>query len=568
MSKAFELFFVGLDEKCQEVYLPRFHTLVSGASGVGKTEAIRRIIIEMLKAIPDLKIVIFDVKETGRDWSNFGDDVPIFIKTATDPRFLRDLIETSEGRRIDWFFYELSRATENAKTWKDVLKNLEAELEIVKQRYPKGSIREEKIGTLVLYMKTLVEDIEHTKFTNNLELPYQINVVPLNKQTQAFKELAVYSYISEILNRNKFLVVIDEASLLAPRGRGTGCKRVIERLFKAGRQAELFGIVSDQEIVSIDESVRRQCWNWILGMQTELGAQKRTVEQLPIKDVKIEDIATLGVGWFFAVIRTPTETIVKKFYLIPEGVSIEDGKKVVNKELDVNIIMEKLRKIREEKITEDDSMYKQLYEEEKHKREELEKQFADIRTKVYNELKVEFEKKIEETKQEAYRDAMQKVEEIRKQWNIEEYQKTIMQLKDEKASLEAELKKLEPLKTLRESFIKALGIELVSPTVISEKISLEHKDLTVDIRHSEKTVEMTTETQLGQILYCAIKDLPKEGFTMKDLQNSLAEHGWYIGSTSLPPNLAQLVKNGYLVKLKTKPITYRLPTKLKINVRQ
>jgi hypothetical protein len=141
-----------------------------------------------------------------------------------------------------------------------------------------------------------------------------------------------------------------------------------------------------------------------------------------------------------------------------------------------------------------------------------------------------------------------------------------MQLKDEKASLEAELKKLEPLKTLRESLIKALGIELVSTTVISEKMSLEHKELTVDIRHSEKTVEMTTETQLGQILYCAINDLPKEGFTMKDLQNSLAEHGWYISNTSLPPNLAQLVKNGYLVKLKTKPITYRLPTKLKINV--
>jgi hypothetical protein len=99
-------------------------------------------------------------------------------------------------------------------------------------------------------------------------------------------------------------------------------------------------------------------------------------------------------------------------------------------------------------------------------------------------------------------------------------------------------------------------------------MSLEHKELTVDIRHSEKTVEMTTETQLGQILYCAINDLPKEGFTMKELQNSLAEHGWYISNTSLPPNLAQLVKNGYLVKLKTKPITYRLPIKLKINVRQ
>jgi nucleoside-triphosphatase THEP1 len=81
MSKAFELVFVGLDEKCQEVYLPRFHTLVSGASGVGKTEAIRRIIVEMLKAIPDLKVVIFDVKETKRDWGNFGSGYLVKLKT-------------------------------------------------------------------------------------------------------------------------------------------------------------------------------------------------------------------------------------------------------------------------------------------------------------------------------------------------------------------------------------------------------------------------------------------------------------------------------------------------------
>lgn len=343
MSKSFELFTIGIDENLQEVQLPRFHTLIAGATGTGKTQAIKKIINEMLKVIPDLKIIIFDLKETGRDWQNFGQDVPIYIKSSTDIRFLRDLIESSEGRKIDWFLYELNRAVENTQTWKDVLHNLETELEKVKQRYPKGSIREEKIGTLIIYMKALVEDLDRTTFINKIQLPYQINVIPLNKQSQAFKELAAYSYGTEIItNMRKILFIIDEASLLVPRSKGTGCKHILQRLFKAGREAELFGIVSDQEITAIDESIRRQCWNWILGMQTELGAQERTIKQIPGNTIKKEDISTLGVGWFYAVIRLPSQTTIKKFYLIPSGIDTETAKKLVTHEITIEQVMQDL----------------------------------------------------------------------------------------------------------------------------------------------------------------------------------------------------------------------------------
>jgi len=537
MTKAFETFLIGLDEKEKAVFLPRFHTLVAGASGTGKTEADRKIIAEILKAIPDLKVVVFDVKETGRDWEGFGHDVPIYVKTATDVRFLRDLIETSEGRKIDWFLYELSIATEKAETWREVLANLERRLEETKKRYPKGSIREEKIGILILYMKALVKDLESVRISRELVLPHQINVVAVNRESQAFKELAVYSYVSEILDKQKYLVVIDEGSLLAPRERGTGCKRVIRRLFKAGRAAELYGIVSDQEITGIDESVRRQCWNWILGMQTEVAAQKRTADQIPGKSVKPDQIATLGVGWFYAVIRTPGKTEIKKFYLLPEGIPIETGKMLVRGELSIEEMMEKIAELRMKKVDED-LVYKERCENLERRMEEMKTEMSKLR-----EQRDEFKNLCEKLKAEM----PDKVE-------LQNMKNELERTRENLVDAQRKLMRYSSLESFLTDFVRDAvkeAVPQVSPTASEVSVNVQSTVTDFNVTRLRETLSATDKDLQGQVLLLAAEGWFKEKRRISQVRDELRR----AFNTSPRPGtiektLAELVAKGILEREK------------------
>jgi hypothetical protein len=170
----------------------------------------------------------------------------------------------------------------------------------------------------------------------------------------------------------------------------------------------------------------------------------------------------------------------------------------------------------------------------------------------------------EEEKKKAYREALAKVEEIRKQWNVEEYQQTIAQLKDEKATLETALKQLEPLKTFKEAFIKAFGIPTAPLGFEPGQVDLEHKGLAVNIRHAgDREVKMSTDTKEGQILFCAVNYFPNKEFTTGELNEKLVEHGWAVKSSTLSAKLSLFVGRGLLIKTDK---GYRLPTKVSVHI--
>lgn len=415
----FEMFQIGIDEEEKEVLIPLIHLLIAGATGTGKTEGIRKFIAALQEIVPDLKVLIFDAKSTGRDWEGFGKDVKPYVKMSTDTRFLRDLIETSEERKIDFYLYELDNATKDAKTWYDVLENLKKRHAYFKQR--KHSLKEEKLGVLIIYMKALIKGYESMETSDKFDLSAPITVVPINRAEDAFQQLVVYTYHKEIRRRRikHILVVHDEMHKFAPSKRGTGCRRIVEEFFQEGRAAGNFGVASDQEIVGISSTVRSQCWTWILGMQPDERKAKRVVDHLPAKVGTSEDVMTLGVGWFFGVIRTPSKTEVRKFYLIPEGISIETAHKLVRGEMKVEQVMKQLAQIRKgEKKEDEDLAYKAAWEAAKIELKKLKndmaalkkeiktlketwvspEKFTDMRTDVFNEVHAEVSKELEEAK--------------------------------------------------------------------------------------------------------------------------------------------------------------------------
>lgn len=160
-----------------------------------------------------------------------------------------------------------------------------------------------------------------------------------------------------------------------------------------------------------------------------------------------------------------------------------------------------------------------------------------------------------ENKVASLKDWKQKYEEDKRKWNAEK----------------GELQKgLDGVQKFRGALIEFLGLEPAAfgQQLTKEVIALGHKELVVNLAHEIKELNMTTGTVMGKVLFCALTELPKEGFSETELSMVLKEHGWNILHNTLAPTLGGLVRDGYLVKLEgIKPAKYRLPAKVKLNVR-
>jgi DNA-binding HxlR family transcriptional regulator len=100
----------------------------------------------------------------------------------------------------------------------------------------------------------------------------------------------------------------------------------------------------------------------------------------------------------------------------------------------------------------------------------------------------------------------------------------------------------------------------------SLNVNLEETQLAVDVTHKEEDVNLSTATVTGKVVFCALTELSKDGFSEAELSETLKEHSWNVGHNTLAPTLGGLVRDGYLVKIEGKPAKYRLPTKVKLNV--
>jgi hypothetical protein len=202
----------------------------------------------------------------------------------------------------------------------------------------------------------------------------------------------------------------------------------------------------------------------------------------------------------------------------------------------------------------DDLMYKEKWLEEKRKREECEREFAR-----------QLEHLTKKAREEAFAEAMKKVDEIKKQWNVEEYRQTIAQLKDEKATLETALKQLEPLKAFKEAFIKAFGVPAGPLGLEPAQVDLEHRQLIVNVHHAgDKVVKASTDSVVGQILYCAVQYFKDREFATGELNERLLEHGWNVKPSTLSAKLSLLANEGKLVKTDK---GYRLPSMVRFEVK-
>jgi chromosome segregation ATPase len=191
---------------------------------------------------------------------------------------------------------------------------------------------------------------------------------------------------------------------------------------------------------------------------------------------------------------------------------------------------------------------------------------AGTETRLKGEIK-----EITDTYEARLQDASKRIEELEGTCN--EQESTIKVLDERAKGLE---KELEVYSGIREAFKVIIAEEakyqvqkaLASMPVRSNALKIEAEELKVSIEHSEVTQELSTKTGLGKIMYCILKDLEGKPSSEAEISDALQEHGWPMAHSTLAPNLAQLVKQGLLVRVEGKPLRYRPPGKVGLEVKE
>jgi len=482
------------------VYVPLHHLAIFGITQLsGKTTT-----LEALISRSGRKAVAFITKRGECGFRNFR-LIPPYYKARSDWQYVEGLVNVALGEKVKYepgMRYGIIRVCQGCRSIQDV-RNAALRLSRESRREFMRSVYEK----LVAYLDIVIPELERWRFSDKLELDEGVNVMDVSEMSLETQQLVIASTIEYVFqNMDNVIVIIPEAWESLPQGKMTPVKWVAQQFIRKGAAVGNFLWIDSQDIGGTDKTPLRQVDVWLFGRMREAHEVERILKQLLGKKVKAEEIQTLPLGHFFTVVGDE----VKKVYVLPAGVPEEVGVKVARGELTPEYVRENYLKVKALEV--EDEMYRQLYEEEKRRREELEKQ----------------------------------VESLRK-----ELEQTAAKLKNEKANIEAELKKLEPLKAFQEAFAKAFG------GAAPGRLELEHRGLVVNVKHvGNRTVRLSTDSVMGQVLFCAVNYFKDREFTTGELNEKLLEHGWNVKPSTLSTKLSLLTNDGLLIKTEK---GYRLP---------
>jgi hypothetical protein len=508
----------------EPVFVPLHHLAIFGMTQLsGKTTT-----LEGLISRSGLRAIAFITKRGEAGFTRYNLVTP-YYKPRADWQFVEGLVNVALGEKVKYepgMRYGIMKVCKGHKDLKEIQK---AALEFARES--KREFMKAVYEKLAAYLEIVIPELEKWVFTDKLELSEGVNVMDLSGMRLETQHLVIASTIEyAFANLDHVIVIIPEAWESIPQGKMTPVKWVAQQFIRKGAALGNYMFLDSQDIGGIDKTPLRQCDNWLMGRMKEAHEVERILKQLLGMKVAAEEIQTLPLGHFYAAIGND----VKKVYVLPVGVPEDVGRKVALGVLSPEYVRSNFLKPKVLEV--DETVWKEKYEQ-------LEKRFTDIRTEIFNELKKEFEGKIEEERQKAFHEALQKVEEIKKQWGVEEYQQTIMQLKDDKAVIEAELKKLEPLKAFGEALAKFLK-ELLPTTLPTSNTSvgLQHTTTIMTVLPAEKNVTVNTETIRGKILALAQSGFLDAWRGLGDIYNALIEKfGWTVAKSSLQVELNRMV---------------------------
>lgn len=292
------------------VAIPLRHTVITGQSQeAGKTTT-----LEALIARSRCQALAFITKRGERSFTE-AKRVPSYFRERADWQFVASILEASRGERLKFERSWIMRASKGAHTLADVQRNVRREMANPKTK----GLNADMYMQLDAYLEEIVPDIERVEWAKRIVLSRGVNVMDLTSLKSEMQHLVIRSSIEWVQEQEeKTIVIVPEAWLFIPQGRGAPVKLAAEKFIRQGAALGNYLWLDSQDIAGVDKAILKQVPVWVLGVQREANEVKRTLDQIPagIKKPKADAIATLGVGQFFAAHgSTITKTYVQPVWM-------------------------------------------------------------------------------------------------------------------------------------------------------------------------------------------------------------------------------------------------------------
>lgn len=548
----------GFNREQDRVVLSLFHSFFVAMTGHGKTLGMKSLLLRFHELYPEWKMLILDSKDK-RDYADLNADIPICFVETTDPLDLKNLLEPVVGSKMMYYF---DKIIEEAifDTLGEIQRSINQKVEDADaHRLKMGGKDLGKLRVINYTMRKLVALVENPNIVKELKLQDGFNVMPISlpdvknpNLKRAFQQLIVRSVLILLLSDpslERTLLVLDESHKWSSQRYASICKQPLSEFVSEGRSQDKIVWLSDQALTKVDKEPLKNVKIWIVGQQmesNEVDDAKNTVNDMTDLSVTDTDIKTLKTGSFILVdgLHGKVERAYLQPYNVPDDVALKIAGGA-NPELAESYIREHeqvQRALLKSCSSGDDEM---VYKE---KFEKLQKEFDELNEK-HRQL------------QDDYDSLKDGSEELKKQ-----FEDLLDQSKVGKLKLDAFQKAYQELFEIPSAVLPSKAGVKITLGVSQTEINLED--------NAPKEANLTTENPSGKLMFCAVqihkRALKKNPdampvFTSADLQKEASEYGWQLMNITVGKTLAVMIREGWLIK---EGDGYRLPTQLKINVKE
>jgi len=523
------------------VYLPLHHLAIFGMTQLsGKTTT-----LEALISRSGLKAIAFITKRGEAGFTKYNPVTP-YYKPRADWQFVEGLVNVALGEKIKYEPGMRSAVMKVCRGHKE-LKEIQFTARGL-AKTDRSAFMRSVYERLDAYLDIVIPELEKWVFTDKLELSEGINVMDISGMRLETQHIVMASTIEyAFANLDHVIVIIPEAWESIPQGKMTPVKWVAQQFIRKGAALGNYLFLDSQDIGGIDKTPLRQCDNWLMGRMKEAHEVERILKQLLGMKISAEEIQTLPLGHFYAAIGND----VKKVYVLPSGVPESLGIEVAVGKKNPESVREEFMQV---KVMEDESLWKEKYEE-------LAKRVEEIRLRAFDEGQASLSKDVTEDNKflSEERDKLKE--------QVKSLTESDAKLVDALEVRNHEMKGTNAFREALTAFLFPNGLPTLSQTANNKTtFNITEQGLDVNIKHeNNQVINFNTNVKEGQVMYCITKELSKEGFAVPNIQDKLQEHGWIIKDTTLRATLSIWTGKGYLVKTEK---GYRLPNLVNFNVQE
>jgi len=517
------------------VEIEPFHYAIVGQTQYsGKTTLIKRLATWAEEI--GYKILIMDTKETVEDYAGFGREIPVVLRETTDSFVLIGLLESMFRRRLTPYYATLSRITEGAKGFQDIIsraKEMEAKT--------RSSWLRDACRVLYDLLERLQAETSKVKTVPTLQLHEGINRMVINDFSLEAQQLIVKNAFEDALRRYKqrLILVLDEAFKFIPQGYSSPATRAVMQVITQGAKTGLYTWISTQFLAVTDKDPLKACAIKFLGTQDHTTEIKHTLDLIPEARARFskDDIMRLKLGHWILVRKRPPD--VRVVYALPVGVPVHVGRKVAVGITTPEHVRDSYLKPKVSEV-EEETVWKERYEElkrdfDKKLVERLEESLRKQRAAIGKHMEMA-KKRIDELEAENRR--------------LHEDLNLLKQQKDEE--IDRLKKELKVFWELKEALAKILPIPRIQVPAGSEpapsEISVTTEQPMIKVKVERKPLKLTDKDLHGKIAIVYAEGALDDGwFSVGDVVKAFQRHAWK-RDPRIGPALDEYTRWGYFEK--------------------